>query len=69
VTITPYEPASSPWHGRHWLARCQRLWPRSSRFVGKHEKIGVEQEFAGTIVGEVDGTPYTGDFQEEPAKK
>ena len=36
-----------------------------SRFVGKHEKLGVVQEFAGTISGEVEGTPYAGDFQEE----
>jgi hypothetical protein len=36
----------------------------SSRFVGKHEKLGVVQEFAGTISGEVDGTPYAGDFEE-----
>jgi hypothetical protein len=38
----------------------------ASRFVGKHEKLGKEQEFAGTISGEADGTPYAGDFQEEP---
>jgi hypothetical protein len=38
----------------------------SSRFVGKHEKLGVVQEFAGTISGEADGTPYVGDFKEEP---
>jgi hypothetical protein len=38
----------------------------SSRFVGKHENLGKVQEFAGTISGEVDGTPYTGDFVEEP---
>ena len=37
-----------------------------SRFVGKHEKLGVVQEFAGTISGEVEGTPYAGDFKEEP---
>lgn len=37
----------------------------SSRFVGKHEQLGVVQEFAGTISGEVAGTPYAGDFQEE----
>lgn len=42
---------------------------KSSRFVGKHEKIGVVQEFEGTITGENDGTPYTGKFKEEPAKK
>ncbi len=38
----------------------------SSRFIGKHEKLGVVQEFAGTISGEVEGTPYAGDFKEEP---
>lgn len=37
----------------------------SSLFVGKHEKLGVVQEFAGTISGEADGTPYAGDFKEE----
>ena len=38
----------------------------ASRFVGKHENLGKVQEFAGTISGEVDGTPYAGDFKEEP---
>lgn len=38
----------------------------ASRFVGKHEGLGTVQEFAGTISGEVEGTPYTGDFKEEP---
>ncbi len=38
----------------------------ASRFVGKHESLGKVQEFAGTISGEVDGTPYAGDFKEEP---
>lgn len=37
----------------------------ASRFVGKHENLGKVQEFAGTISGEVDGTPYVGDFKEE----
>jgi hypothetical protein len=36
----------------------------SSRFVGQHEKLGVVQEFAGTISGAVAGTPYAGDFEE-----
>ena len=40
----------------------------SSRFVGTHDTIGVVQEFAGTISAEIEGTPYTGDFKEEPAK-
>ena len=37
----------------------------TSRFIGKHESLGVVREFAGTITGVVDGTPYSGDFQEE----
>ena len=36
----------------------------ASRFVGKHESLGKEQEFAGSISGEVEGTPYVGDFKE-----
>jgi len=40
----------------------------SSRFVGTHDTIGIVREFSGTISGQVDGTPYTGDFKEEPAK-
>ncbi len=38
---------------------------KSSRFIGTHEKLGVVQEYAGTITGVVDGTPYSGDFKEE----
>lgn len=37
----------------------------TSRFVGNHEGLGVVQEYAGTITGVVDGTPYSGDFAEE----
>ncbi len=40
----------------------------SSCFVGTHEKFSAEQRFAGTISAEVDGTPYAGDFKEEPKK-
>jgi hypothetical protein len=36
----------------------------SSRFVGRHDKLGTVREFAGTISGEVNGTPYSGDFRE-----
>jgi len=36
----------------------------SSRFVGQHENLGIVREFSGTISGEVDETPYAGDFQE-----
>ena len=38
----------------------------ASRFVGKHESLGKVQEFSGTISGELEGTPYAGDFKEEP---
>ncbi|TWU39399.1 C40 family peptidase [Novipirellula artificiosorum] len=38
---------------------------KASRFVGNHESLGVVQEYAGTIGGVVDGTPYSGDFTEE----
>lgn len=38
---------------------------KSSRFIGTHEKLGVVQEYAGTMTGVVDGTPYSGDFTEE----
>ena len=38
----------------------------SSRFVGAHDTIGIVKEFAGTISAEVNGTPYSGDFKEEP---
>ena len=36
----------------------------ASRYVGNHEGLGVVQEYAGTISGVVEGTPYSGDFQE-----
>ena len=36
----------------------------ASRFVGNHEKLGVVQEYAGTISGVIDDTPYSGDFAE-----
>lgn len=39
---------------------------KSSKYVGKHEKLGIVQEFSGSISGEVDGTPYVGEFKEEP---
>lgn len=39
---------------------------KSSRFVGQHERLGKEQEFAGTVSGLIDGKPYAGDFKEEP---
>lgn len=43
----------------------------ASRFVGKHEALGKEMEFEGTISGVIDGKPYSNTFKEEPeqAKK
>ncbi len=38
----------------------------ASRFVGNHESLGVVMEYEGTISGQVDGTPYSGGFKEEP---
>jgi hypothetical protein len=38
---------------------------KSSRFIGTHEKLGVVQEYAGTMTGVAEGTPYSGDFKEE----
>lgn len=38
----------------------------SSRFVGTHETLGIVREFSGSMSAEVDGTPYAGDFKEEP---
>ena len=36
----------------------------ASRFVGNHERLSVVQEYAGTITGLVEDTPYSGDFKE-----
>jgi hypothetical protein len=38
---------------------------KTSRFTGTNEKLGVVREYAGTMTGVVDGTPYSGDFKEE----
>lgn len=38
---------------------------KASRFVGNHDKLGIVQEYAGTIAGVIEGTPYSGDFKEE----
>lgn len=39
---------------------------KASVFVGSHEKLGVEQEFEGLLIVDDDGTPYRGNFIEEP---
>lgn len=41
----------------------------ASRFVGKDERFGKEQEFAGTVEGTADGKTYKGEFEEKPEKK
>jgi hypothetical protein len=41
---------------------------QASRFVGSDPKLSVVQEYAGTITGVIDGTPYSGDFQEEASE-
>jgi hypothetical protein len=41
----------------------------SSRFVGTDDKFGKEQEFEGTLSGEIEGKPYAGDFKEKPEEK
>ena len=42
---------------------------KSSRFVGKHDNLGIVREYEGIISGQMDGTPYSGPFKEEPPKK
>jgi len=39
---------------------------RTSCFVGKDDRFGKKQEFAGSVTVVVDGTPWTGDFEEKP---
>ena len=36
----------------------------SSCYGGTHDNLGIVREFAGTISGAVDGTPFAGDFEE-----
>lgn len=38
---------------------------KASRFIGTHDKLGVVQEYEGSMTGVIDGTPYSGDFKEE----
>ncbi|MBD3675686.1 MAG: hypothetical protein HUJ26_19410 [Planctomycetaceae bacterium] len=38
---------------------------KASRFVGTHDGLATVMEYEGTISGEVDGTPYAGNFKEE----
>jgi hypothetical protein len=37
--------------------------------AGAAEKLGVEQEFAGEVSGDVDGKPLAGEFEEKPEAK
>lgn len=36
----------------------------ASRYAGTHDNLAIVREFAGTISGAVDGTPFAGDFEE-----
>ena len=38
----------------------------SSCYGGTHESLGIVREFAGTISGAVDGTPFAGEFAAQP---
>ena len=38
----------------------------ASRFIGTHDNLAVVREYSGTISAEVDGTPFAGEFSEEP---
>lgn len=37
---------------------------KSSRFIGTNEKLGVVKEYEGSLTGLIEGTPYSGDFNE-----
>ena len=37
----------------------------SSRFVGTDERLGVVRGYAGFLSGVIEGTPYSGNFEEE----
>lgn len=52
VTLTP-EPLEGDPEGK------------ASRYIGTHEHLGIVREFSGSIIAEVDGVPYAGDFKEE----
>jgi hypothetical protein len=41
----------------------------ASTFVGKHDGFGVEMEYKGTVSAQIDGKPYSGDFEEKPEPK
>jgi hypothetical protein len=39
---------------------------KASCFVAKDDRFGKEQEFAGSLTGDVDGIQKVGDFEEKP---
>ena len=41
----------------------------ASVFGGKHDGFGIELESEGTVSGQIDGTPYSGDFKEQAESK
>lgn len=42
---------------------------KAHAFTGRHEGFAKEMEYKGTVTGVVDGKPYSGEFEEKPAKK
>lgn len=40
----------------------------ASRFVGTHDGLGEVRDFSGSITAEIDGTPYSGEFDEAAAE-
>jgi hypothetical protein len=66
ITVTIDDPASEI------EAKAQPLEGEkdgmSSRFVGTHDTLGIVKEYSGTISGEIEGTPYSKEFKEEPHK-
>ncbi len=41
----------------------------ASTFTGKHDGFGVEMEYKGTVIVQIDGKPYQDEFDETKAEK
>jgi hypothetical protein len=41
----------------------------ASEFKGTHEGFGKEMEYKGTVSAQIDGKPFSGDFEEKPEPK
>lgn len=66
ITVTIDDPASEIEAAAKPLEGEQE--GMSSRFVGTHDTLGIVKEYSGTISGEIEGTPYSKEFKEEPHK-